>query len=264
MAMGLTNEENYINIANAIREKNGSEQVYLPSDMAGAILGIYDGFDFTPNGFTSEYNNEFNDFIKESIIEGERVRNEVATNIISNWYKRFDNNKKLFNLKIDCSSATNLNNAFSNCRNLNELILENTENVTSWEDSFSYNCSMKKIVANCKNATSLRLTFYYCNALEYIDLGSVENCVDFSISVSQAINTTTIKFVNWKQGDIQTMSRLLLPESIHYIIQNAMDVADGATARTLTLHATAKTNWQNSEYYEQDLAVLEQKGITIA
>ena len=60
-------------------------------------------------------------------------------------------------------------------------------------------------------------------------------------------------------------STKLSPESIHYLIQNAVNVVDGAEeGRTLTLHATAKTNWQNSEYYEQDLAVLEEKGITIA
>lgn len=74
-----------------------------------------------------------------------------------------------------------------------------------------------------------------------------------------------LRIKNWKKYNLQfQQSTKLSSESIHYLIQNAVNVVDGATARTLTLHATAKTNWQNSEYYEQDLAVLEQKGITIA
>jgi hypothetical protein len=85
-------------------------------------------------------------------------------------------------------------------------------------------------------------------------------------SMFQSCNSLkNLNLIGWKQTNISiSESSKLSPESIHNIIQNAMDVADGATARTLTLHANAKTNWQNSEYYEQDLAVLEQKGITIA
>lgn len=71
------------------------------------------------------------------------------------------------------------------------------------------------------------------------------------------------KIGNWKQTNL-SLNASQPPESTHYIIQNAISLADGATARTLTLHATAKANWEASEYYNEDMAVLEEKGITIA
>lgn len=40
MATVLTDNQNYSNIANAIRGKLGVETTYLPSEMAGAIDGI--------------------------------------------------------------------------------------------------------------------------------------------------------------------------------------------------------------------------------
>lgn len=52
-------------------------------------------------------------------------------------------------------------------------------------------------------------------------------------------------------------------ESVHYIIQNA----NGGTADapiTLTLHATAKANWEASEYYAEDVIKAQELNITIA
>lgn len=40
MSKGLTDNQNYINIANAIRKKSGSSTAYKPAGMADAILGI--------------------------------------------------------------------------------------------------------------------------------------------------------------------------------------------------------------------------------
>jgi hypothetical protein len=43
-----------------------------------------------------------------------------------------------------------------------------------------------------------------------------------------------------------------------------MNASDGATARTLQLRSTTKSAWENSEYYTEDLALLQVKNITIA
>lgn len=40
MALVITDTQNYVDIANAIREKNGSEDTYMPSEMAAAIQAI--------------------------------------------------------------------------------------------------------------------------------------------------------------------------------------------------------------------------------
>lgn len=104
------------------------------------------------------------------------------------------------------------------------------------------------------------------NVVEFV-FGSMEKCTLFGELHPNfsSNNITTFMLKKWKQADINLQySPKLSIESIHHDIQNAMSVADGAVARTLTLHATAKTNWEASEYYQEDLAVLEEKGITIA
>lgn len=124
---------------------------------------------------------------------------------------------------------------------------------------------IKSIKLNTDGVISMGSAFVNTSNLEKIELTSIRN-VNNTIQ-SAFISTWALKELylsEWKSYDITLTSSNLIPKSIHYIIQNAMNVEDGATARTLTITATAKTNWQNSEYYEQDLAVLEQKGITIA
>lgn len=164
------------------------------------------------------------------------------TSVVSNFHSSFYFCVSLEEIDIDTTSATNLNSTFAYCYELKRLPIIKTDNISNLTSCFQ----------NCRELTTLTLT-------------SVAKCTIFSNTFVTCTKLENLRFEEWKQANIFiSQSSKLSPESIHYIIQNAMDVADGATARTLTLHATAKTNWQNSEYYEQDLAVLEQKGITIA
>ena len=114
---------------------------------------------------------------------------------------------------------------------------------------------------NSENVTSI---YSFCRDIniQEIIFGSLENCTSFYMAFGNGIKI--LKFTHWKQGDMSITPNVFAPESTHYIIQNAVSVADGATARTLTLSATAKANWKASDYYEEDLAVLTDKGITIA
>lgn len=50
MARGLTNDSNYQSIADAIREKNGSDAQYLPKEMSQAIRDIVVGVELNPLG----------------------------------------------------------------------------------------------------------------------------------------------------------------------------------------------------------------------
>ena len=103
-----------------------------------------------------------------------------------------------------------------------------------------------------------------------IHLSSIAKCSNFTRAfyaslASNIAQTRIVHLKEWRQGDISFQNYSLLEsESIHYIIQNAVDIDDGATARTLYLHATAKTNWENSEYYEEDEITRITKGIEIA
>lgn len=87
--------------------------------------------------------------------------------------------------------------------------------------------------------------------------------------ITQGRNTLTdFECVNWRLCDLPLNTlNLLTPQSINYIIEHALGDEDGATARTLTLHATAKANWMDTtqnpdyEYYQ---AMATEKLITIA
>lgn len=145
------------------------------------------------------------------------------------------------NFKILGDRLVNLRDMFANCKlQIGEFIFEDSGRVNDLAETF-LNSFIKKI-----------------------KLGSVENVGNFT-STFYTTALEEVKFSRWKRFDISlSRTEILSAYSIHYIIQNAMSVADGATARTLILHATAKTNWQNSEYYEQDSAVLTDKGIEIS
>ena len=126
------------------------------------------------------------------------------------------------------------------------------------------NSTIDKLYAlNSENCTAFSLISWNTE-IRCIYFGSVEKATSFD-NFANHYGVEIIQMSRWKQTSLYLHNiTALKPFSIHYIIQNAMSVAEGATARTLTLNATVKTNWQNSEYYEQDLAVLTDKGITMA
>lgn len=258
---GITNEKNYQDIADAIRSKLGTDQQFKPSEMAGAIgalavgrinfMGIYD---YNTAEIISEYLNS--DILRAEKEAGHRKN----TSFLSTF--RYYNS--LFFPDIDAPLATTCQQMFYGSRiAFTGFIL--CSNSKSYYQSFSQ-CKQLRYVAlvdtqSCENAVSM---FGYSDNIEYIKLTSIAKINNTNEMFSSCNVLKTLEFDQWKQENISVPSSKLTPQSIHYIIQNAMSVAEGATARTLKLHATAKTNWENSEYYQEDLAVLEEKGITIA
>lgn len=169
--------------------------------------------------------------------------------------------------KIHLPNCTSMYGAFYQCYTLKSIDEWYTPKNKSLHDTF-FRCYLLTDlpIIDTTNVTDFGRTFSNCRNLKKIELTSVKNATTFvSMFEGNVGKLEEVYFTEWLKAGISISgASLLKAESIHYIIQNAMDVADGATARTLTLHATAKTNWQNSEYYEADLAVLEKKGITIA
>jgi surface protein len=175
--------------------------------------------------------------------------------------------------KINCKSVINADFFCVNCSSLQSVDFSgwNTENLTD-AYAFLYLCSSLQSVDfsgwNTENLTNMGYFFYNMDKIKHIDLSmfNIKNVTSLDNAFGLCSSLTDLNPpYNWKQSNISFVySAKLSPISIHLLISRAMDVVDGATARTLTLHATAKTNWQNSEYYEQDLAVLSTKGITIA
>lgn len=168
-----------------------------------------------------------------------------------------------FGWKKDTDTLCSANGIFQNLKlNIDKLVIEGDRYKDIDRININAGSSINEFYAlnseNCVNLSHIG----WNTVIKRVFFGSVESCTTFTNFNNKAMEV--LQMSRWKQTNLSTNSSALLPSSIHYIIQNAMSVADGATARTLTLNSTAKTNWQNSEYYEQDLAVLTDKGITIA
>lgn len=166
---------------------------------------------------------------------------------------------------IDFSECISMINGFGLCGYFGEIELNTTSRLVNIDSLCMDSIGIKVIKLNTDGVISMRSAFVNTSNLEKIELTSIKN-VDSSI---QTAFTSTwvlseLYLIEWKSYNITLTTSDLIPKSIHHIIQNAINIADGATARTLALTATAKTNWQNSEYYAEDLAILSTKGITIA
>lgn len=311
--IGLTDDKNYQDIADAIREKNGSEETYKPSEMAEAIRGIEGGGELDFSKIYDADNADYvNNLLKDAISYAKTIKNSSLSGHLQ--YK-WSGSKIMFFPQVDLSKVNSLSNAFAGCYNLVYVADIVSDKITDFQNLF-FDChALKKIkkihLSNCTsmygafyqcytlksidewyapknkslhdtffkcylltdlsiidtaNVTDFGRTFSNCRSLKKIELTSVKNATTFNNMFEGNVGKLEeVYFTEWLKGSISISgASLLKAESIHYIIQNAKSVADGATARTLTLHATAKANWETSEYYEQDLAVLEEKGITIA
>jgi hypothetical protein len=118
---------------------------------------------------------------------------------------------------------------------------------------------------------SFRLTEITIIALlssKRIKFGSLANCTTFPTSM---INTCEeFEFDDWKQGDLNLSAlNLLTPQSIRYDLDNAMTIEEGATNRTLILHADANANFiasfESEDAYNAYIEeIASTKDITIA
>ena len=225
----------------------------------------------------------------------------VMKNTFNNCNKMFQSCNSLTSLDVssfDTAKVTNMGYMFNNCTSLVSLDLSSfdTANVTDMSNMFS-GCEsltsldvssfditnviyMNSMFNNCQSLTSLdvssfdtskvtnmRYMFDNCSSLTSLDLSSFDTSkvtnMYYMFGYCQSL-TDLNPFYNWKQGDIDLSDSPITPLAVHQLIERSMNASDGAIARTLTLHSTTKTNWQNSEYYNEDLALLQVKNITIA
>ena len=261
---GITDGNNYKAIADAIRSKNGSDASYLPSEMAEAIreiAGSGEGLDFI-GVYTEDFANELNQRFKDGI---EYAKEIVKTNLTTPRSFQNDNNL-IFMPNIDWKlGVSDFNYMFANCHNL-MYFGDNAKITLQQASQFRYafnDCySLKNTpIIDMNFCFFADRPFHYAPNFEHVRLRNVAE----GLSFSSCKVLEKLEIENWKGGDCDvSVASGLLPFYIHFTIQNAMSVAEGATARNLKLSAIAKANWEASEYYEADLAVLEEKGITIA
>ena len=170
---------------------------------------------------------------------------------------------------FDTSKVTTVSKMFyqnnqSAIGGLTDLNTSNVENFSSilnaCQSMYGIDISNWNLSGNCREMFS-----YAIKAYNIISNADISNVLNFDHAFTLCLQLQNIpNFIGWKQGNLSFPdSANISSVSIHNLINNAKSVADGATARTLTLNATAKTKWQNSQYYEADQTMATEKLITI-
>ena len=192
-----------------------------------------------------------------------------------NMYGLFNNCTSLVSAdlrNLDTSNVIEIGNMFAGCTSLVSADLRNldTSNVIGMSGLFSSCLIIKRVNLSSfdtsKNA-SLNNFFNHCYKLDDVDLSNfdVGNVVDFNYAINQCYELKKFNpFKNWKKSNFSLFDSAVAPIAVHQLIERSASVADGAEQRTLTLHATTKSNWMASEYYDADVVMANEELITIA
>lgn len=239
------------NIANAIRSKTNKSEGLTLEQMASEVSGIdtLQGLDFSEI-YNAEQADELNKYYKDGIAYAEEIKAENP-NPSGSWTSKFYYNPKfIFLPHIDMSNITILSFAFSMTGIIS--LFGDTKKVTDFIQ-ICYMCTaLRKVILNTDSATTLRNAFGYCAALEHVELTSIKEVKDITNLFRLCYNLINLRLTKWANNDMSLdQSSKLSAESIKYIIWHALNGANtlsfenqGATSRTLQLHATPYTSWE--------------------
>ena len=158
---------------------------------------------------------------------------------------------------IDTINGIDMNYFISGCRGITEISSFYLSNANTVQGTFSSLNVTSIPKLNMSKATNGSHLFHECRQLISIDLIDLSNCNSLEKAF---ITNTKLKHLEGIVGlkcNVNFSNSPLTPLSVHNLITNA------AGNFTLILQSTAKTNWQNSEYYNADQAMATEKLITI-
>ena len=182
MAEVLVQDSSLQDIADAIREKNGTETTYKPSEMGDAVRGISGGGGggVPPEALVLTGNcdyrfgyNGWNWFIEEY---GDQITTEEMGSANNMFYNSSELEEIPFNLNFNNSIGFNsCNTLFGNCYNLKNIPVLNNVGYTSLSNIFSYCHNLRQIPENFVNNTwsfggSYSFSgnqFYNCYSIRY-------------------------------------------------------------------------------------------------
>lgn len=239
MGKVLVSESNLENIAEAIRDKNGTENTYTPSQMSSAITNLpkFAPVGMTFRGCTYITNLQLDniDFSNVDSLEYMFFQCSNLTNVSMNNWKTstIKNFTRLFSesgittadlSSLDVSNATDLSQLFSGSQNLVSVDLGDMSNAsknTTLQGTF-YNCNRLAIIngittMNVSNVDRLSYLFHGCTSLPTtLDLSNWQN---------NKVTTTNYMFngcTSLKRVDISglTASSLLTTNNMFYNCTN--------------------------------------------
>lgn len=221
------------------------------------------GFDFS-GIYDKEQERELNTYYRNGIA--------YAENLKRNWHDPFNvsayfekNTSLVYLPELSFTNATVFDDVFrySALQKIHNdyLHLPNAIRITN----FAAGTFLRKIIIDAPKAVCLNHLFASMPLLEDAEVvSSIENVEDLQAICSSCYSLRTLNLRGWKSSDIDLSDcEALIFLSIHTLIASAISTDEGATSRTLFLHARAYDNWVNSRYHSTDMAMLPSKGITI-
>lgn len=159
----------------------------------------------------------------------------------------------------DYSSVTVAYYSFQRCLQLKKFVAS-MPNLTTAQNMFEECTNIEEISIPDSKIVNISMFAYSCNKLKKLELGlNLTSNGTWQSFACSSLEDCWLR--NWNAYNIiLDRSPNITPYSIHFILNHT----ESTTARTLTLHATAKANWEASEYYEEDLERAQQLNITIA
>lgn len=218
MSKKLYEEQDIQDIANAIREKNGTETKYLPSEMGGAIRAIgsvrslkklLDVSKSTKSMF--EKNKEITDvsdlFLYDDTSEVTNMSYMFRDCTALTTMPAFDtrnvtdgsamfhtcSNLETIPPTLNTSNMINMNNVFAGCNKLTSLPLIDTSKATNIDGLFNSCYELLEInPLNTDNVTNFTRPFYQTLKLTEVTLSSTKNGTLFEAMFWRAIRLVTI------------------------------------------------------------------------
>lgn len=176
----LVDDINLTNIANSIRNKNGSSDTYKPNQMSTAIDEIPTGGEPVPDWTLLGYED-----VPERLLDEFNYSKEIKDNWDSSQTSlrdKFSYDDNLVYMPfVDTSNATTMRGMFNECRSLTTIPLLNTSNVTDMQTMFytSTNNQITEIpLFDTSNVKTMYTMFYHCQKIKKIpqfDTSSVTN-----------------------------------------------------------------------------------------
>ena len=280
-------------VADAIREKKGTEDKINPQNFADEIRDIHEEVDmlgFSKIGYTKENDGGIQEAVNYAynLAKGWNPdgstsqmfsRNTqlvfapmVDTSKYTSLAYMFEDCKVLTTIpKLDTSSVTDMSTMFDGCEVLTTIPQFDTSRVTNMSNMFQRCTSLRFIpILNAKNCKSMGYAFDNCSNLEVILELDMSSCVHHhsafdgcsKLRYMKVTNigkaTTQYKFAtlsSWGTGGEENRQSL-----IDSLITYSYDrVSNGMATATITLSANTK-----ALLTEEEIAQITAKGFTIA
>lgn len=205
MAKKLYEESNIQDIADAIREKNGSTGTYTTADMADAISDIstafevpanmsfaYSQFITLPNNITFEPRTScYMMFAYCSFLSSTPLFDTSNVTDMEAMFMWCDG--LLTVSSFDTSSVTNMSSTFEDCQAITSVPLFDTSNVTDMSRMF-YECYEITAIPefDMSSVTLMGNMFYECSSLTR---DSLQNILKSLITATSYSGTKTLKYI---------------------------------------------------------------------